>query len=65
MKFSDFKPEITASPLLGEHTDEVLAQLGYSPEQIARFHEAKVVGPLPSQPGKHDVPHVIHAAAAD
>ena len=30
MKFSDFTPKITASPLLGEHTDEVLASLGYS-----------------------------------
>ncbi|MDQ7970338.1 MAG: formyl-CoA transferase, partial [Oxalicibacterium faecigallinarum] len=30
IKFSDLKPEITASPLLGEHTDEVLTQLGYT-----------------------------------
>ncbi len=37
MKFSGFKPTITGSPLLGEHTDEVLAQLGYSSEQIARL----------------------------
>lgn len=43
IKFSDMKPEITASPLLGEHTDEVLAQLGYTKEQIARMHEAKAV----------------------
>ena len=35
IKFSDMKPEITGSPLLGEHTDEVLAELGYSKEQIA------------------------------
>ena len=33
IKFSDMKPEITGSPLLGEHTDEVLAELGYSKEQ--------------------------------
>ncbi len=32
-----------ASPLLGEHTDEVLAGLGYSPEQIAAMHEARAV----------------------
>jgi formyl-CoA transferase len=64
MKFSEFKPQITGSPLLGENTDEVLAQLGYSPEQIAKFHEAKVVGPLPSEPGEHGVEHMIHAAAA-
>ncbi|CAN7789897.1 formyl-CoA transferase [Caballeronia sp. dw_19] len=43
IKFSDFTPEITGSPLLGEHTDEVLAGLGYSPVQIARMREAKVV----------------------
>src|SRR5215469_3824960 len=30
IKFSDMKPEITGSPLLGEHTEEVLAGLGYS-----------------------------------
>ena len=31
------------SPLLGEHTDEVLAELGYSKEQIAKLHAAKAV----------------------
>jgi formyl-CoA transferase len=43
IKFSDLKPEITASPLLGEHTDEVLAELGYSKEQIANLHQADAV----------------------
>lgn len=43
IKFSDLKPEITASPLLGEHTDEVLASLGYSKEEIAALHTAKAV----------------------
>jgi formyl-CoA transferase len=43
IKFSDFKPEITGAPLLGEHTDEVLAGLGYSPEKIATLREHKVV----------------------
>ncbi|MGQ9370889.1 formyl-CoA transferase [Azospirillum sp. ST 5-10] len=43
IKFSDLKVEITGSPLLGEHTDEVLAQLGYTPEQIAEMHAAKAV----------------------
>lgn len=28
MKFSSFTPEIKSAPLLGEHTDEVLAELG-------------------------------------
>jgi formyl-CoA transferase len=43
IKFSDLKPEVTASPLLGEHTDEVLAELGYSKDQIATMHAMKVV----------------------
>jgi len=43
IKFSDLKPEITGSPLLGEHTDEVLSELGYSAQQIAKMHADKVV----------------------
>jgi formyl-CoA transferase len=38
IKFSDFRPEITRAPLLGEHTDEVLAGLGYDADAIARMH---------------------------
>src|SRR5947209_7477958 len=70
MKFSGFKPTITGSPLLGEHTDEVLAQLGYGPEQIAKLHQAEVVGPPPPEPVEHGQPEAIRAdtiraAAAD
>ena len=45
IKFSDFDPtpDMTGAPLLGEHTDEVLAELGYSPEQIAELHADHVV----------------------
>jgi formyl-CoA transferase len=43
IKFSDFTPEITGSPLLGEHTDEVLAGLGYSSDQIAKMRQANVL----------------------
>jgi len=43
IKFSEFKPDIIGSPLLGEHTDEVLTELGYTQEQIAKLHEARVV----------------------
>jgi formyl-CoA transferase len=43
IKFSDMKPEVTASPLLGEHTEEVLASLGYSQQQIFNLREVKAV----------------------
>jgi formyl-CoA transferase len=43
IKFSGFKPEVVGSPLLGEHSDEVLAELGYSKEQIAALHRSEVV----------------------
>src|ERR1700736_5823257 len=43
IKFSEFKPEIKGAPLLGEHTDEVLAGLGYDADTIAEFHANKVV----------------------
>ena len=43
IKFSDMKPEITGSPLLGENTDEVLASLGYSADQIKELHSKEVV----------------------
>ena len=43
IKFSDLKVEITGSPLLGEHTDDILAELGYSADQIKDMHEKKVV----------------------
>ncbi|QFR33236.1 formyl-CoA transferase [Ancylobacter sp. TS-1] len=43
IKFSDVTVEITASPLLGQHTNEVLADLGYSQEEISALHDAKAV----------------------
>jgi formyl-CoA transferase len=42
IKMSDSPTEVLRSPLLGEHTDEVLAELGYNAEQIAELHAAKV-----------------------
>jgi formyl-CoA transferase len=35
IKMSDSPTEITRSPLLGEHTDEVLAQLGFGRDDVA------------------------------
>jgi formyl-CoA transferase len=35
IKMSDSPTEVTRSPLLGEHTDEVMAELGYDKDQIA------------------------------
>ena len=43
IKFSNMSVEITGSPLLGEHTDDVLAELGYSQDKIAALHAAKAV----------------------
>ena len=34
---------VTPSPVLGEHTDDVLRDLGYGKEDIARLHAAKAV----------------------
>jgi formyl-CoA transferase len=43
IKFSDLTPVITGSPLLGEHTDEVLASLGYSKNHILDLRSTKTV----------------------
>lgn len=43
IKLSDSPTEVTRSPLLGEHTDEVLGQLGYSADEVAALRELKVV----------------------
>ncbi|MES2148486.1 MAG: formyl-CoA transferase [Pseudomonadota bacterium] len=43
IKMSDSATEVTRSPLLGEHTDEVLAELGYSALQVAALREQRVI----------------------
>jgi formyl-CoA transferase len=43
IKFSDLEVEVKPSPVLGEHTNEVLTDLGYSADDIAKLHAAKAV----------------------
>jgi len=43
IKLSDSPTEVERSPLLGEHTVEVLKQLGYTESQIADMRESKVI----------------------
>lgn len=42
-KFSGFKPDITRAPLLGEHTDEILRELGCDEAKIKDLHAKHVV----------------------
>jgi hypothetical protein len=59
MKFSDFTPNITGAPLLGEHTDQVLTELGYSKEQIAKLRGENVVASTGLSPAHRDVSHSL------
>ena len=43
IKMSDSPSDVKRSPLLGEHTDEVLAELGYGADQIAALRADKVI----------------------
>ena len=43
IKLSGSPTEVTRSPLLGEHTDEVLSLLGYSADDIAALRSEKAV----------------------
>ncbi len=43
IKMSDSPTEVTRSPLLGEHTDEVLAELGYPAVEVASLRANKVI----------------------
>jgi len=43
IKMSDSPTIVTRSPLLGEHTVEVLEQLGYTQSQIAALREERVI----------------------
>ena len=40
---SDSPSDVKRSPLLGEHTDAILAELGYGTDQIAALRAEKVI----------------------
>jgi len=42
-KFSSFTPQIKAAPLLGEHTDQVLKEVGYTDDEIQALRSKHVV----------------------
>lgn len=43
IKFSGFCTEIKAAPLLGEHTEEILNQLGYTEKEVSELKINKVI----------------------
>ncbi len=44
VKLSDSPVEVTRSPLLGEHTGDILALIGYTQDEIGRIYESGAVG---------------------
>jgi hypothetical protein len=45
IKMSDSPSDVTRSPLLGEHTDEILRQvLGFTDQQVAEIHDSAAQG---------------------
>ncbi|MEO0993609.1 MAG: CoA transferase, partial [Pseudomonadota bacterium] len=48
IKMSDSPVEVTRSPLLGEHTDEILRDvLGYSDDELVEIAGSGAIGQLP------------------
>ncbi len=43
IKMSDSPTEVTRAPLLGEHTEQVLAELGYGADDLATLRAEKVI----------------------
>jgi hypothetical protein len=53
---SDSPSEVTRSPLLGEHTDEILRQvLGFTDHQVAEIHDSGALEPRKAGGGVSDV----------
>jgi formyl-CoA transferase len=44
VRMSDSKVPIVPAPLLGQHTEEVLAELGYDSARIQQLRERKLIG---------------------
>jgi crotonobetainyl-CoA:carnitine CoA-transferase CaiB-like acyl-CoA transferase len=40
---ASFDPRMDAVPALGEHTDAILAELGYAPEDIGRLRSSGAI----------------------
>ena len=65
IKLSDSPTEVMRSPLLGEHTEEILKDIvGYSDEQIAEAREAGATAPLPPKDVGTDRPAAASAPPA-
>jgi len=43
IKMSDSPSDVKRSPLLGEHTDEILTELGYGTDQIAALRAESII----------------------
>jgi formyl-CoA transferase len=43
IKLSDSPTDVERSPLLGEHTDEILSELGYSTDELIALRHEKVI----------------------
>ena len=43
VKFSETPGQVTAPPLLGQHTAEVLGEMGVDDTEMARLEEAEVI----------------------
>src|SRR2546423_2056252 len=43
IKLSDSPTDVTRSPLLGEHTEQILAELGYSKDSISTLRQERVI----------------------
>ncbi len=50
----DAVPDYKMAPMLGEHSEEVIKQLGYTDEQLAAMHEKGVYNTWEDLKAKHN-----------